>query len=216
MLPEMRFEYSEANSEHSAWLNYYAAKLRLYRELGVMKLDQDGRWIETSLDDLGVSVPLNGEGTEALPPMVPAELYEAALQREPEKGQARGLIASVLDRIGIRKITRPKHDHEVRQVSAELAALSPKSAESRASHAEPEQLPKSASSQPTIRETASRQSPTIQPIRHEQKPRRSASDSAESFKRPAASKRIANDTKRSKVSKVSLSTKGWVATKPEK
>ena len=204
------------NAFLAAWLNYYAAKLRLYRELGVMKLDQDGRWIETSLDDLGVTDPLNGEGTETLPPMVPADLYEAALQGESETGQTPGLIASVLNRIGIRKIARPKHDHEVRQVSAELTALSRKSTERRASNAEPEQLPNLASSQPTIRETASRQSPTIQPVRHEQKPRREASDAAESFKRPASSKRIAKDTKRSKVSNVSPSTNGWVATKPEK
>ena len=37
------------NSFLSAWLNYYAARLRLYRELGVMELDAAGAWIENPL-----------------------------------------------------------------------------------------------------------------------------------------------------------------------
>jgi hypothetical protein len=206
------------NAFLAAWLNYYAAKLRLYRELGVMRLDEDGRWIETSLDELGVSVPLNGEGTEALPPMVPPALYEAALQREMESeaDKAPGLIASVLDRIGIRKISRPQQDHEVRQVSAELTAPSPESVESRASNAEPEQLPISVSIQPTIRRPATRQSPMTQQTKREPEPRREASNSAGPFKQPATSNRSSNDRKRSKVSNDSPPSKGWVATKPEK
>lgn len=36
------------NAFLAAWLNYYAAKMRLARELGIMSLDADGRWIETS------------------------------------------------------------------------------------------------------------------------------------------------------------------------
>ncbi|HIE97348.1 MAG TPA: hypothetical protein EYG03_10520 [Planctomycetes bacterium] len=34
------------NSFLSAWLSYYSARMRLYRELGIMELDADGRWIE--------------------------------------------------------------------------------------------------------------------------------------------------------------------------
>ena len=34
------------NSFMGVWLNYYAAGMRLARELGIMKLDADGRWIE--------------------------------------------------------------------------------------------------------------------------------------------------------------------------
>lgn len=37
------------NSFLSAWLNYYAAKMRLYRELGVMTLNPQGEWIESPL-----------------------------------------------------------------------------------------------------------------------------------------------------------------------
>lgn len=33
----------------AAWLDHYAARLRLYRELGIMELDAEGRWIENPL-----------------------------------------------------------------------------------------------------------------------------------------------------------------------
>jgi outer membrane protein TolC len=208
------------NAFLAAWLNYYAARLRLYRELGIMKLDQDGRWIETSLDDLGVSAPLNGEGTETLPPMVPPNLYEAALQRESdsesETGRVPRLIANVLDRIEIRKIPKPQPVSRVRQVSAQIAAPSPKPSESRSPHAIPVPLPQSASNQATIRHAASQQSSTSQSIKRERKPRRETSNSAESFKGPATNKPSEKGRKRSKVSKDSPPTKGWVATKPEK
>ncbi|MBM79424.1 MAG: hypothetical protein CMJ78_02365 [Planctomycetaceae bacterium] len=38
------------NSFLAAWLRYYVARVRLYRELGVMELDIDGRWVENPLD----------------------------------------------------------------------------------------------------------------------------------------------------------------------
>lgn len=40
---------STQNSFLAAWLNYYASRLRLYRELGVMELDSEGNWIENPL-----------------------------------------------------------------------------------------------------------------------------------------------------------------------
>lgn len=52
-----------------AWLNYYAARMRLARELGVMTLDSDGAWIETpppgSRDDSATTVDdsTSGEGS---------------------------------------------------------------------------------------------------------------------------------------------------------
>jgi outer membrane protein TolC len=55
----------------AAWLNYYAERLRLYRELGVMQLDQEGRWMETSLPGTEEAVPRGlpaVPGMEALPP----------------------------------------------------------------------------------------------------------------------------------------------------
>ena len=34
------------NNFMGVWLNYYAARMRLARELGTMKIDQDGHWVE--------------------------------------------------------------------------------------------------------------------------------------------------------------------------
>lgn len=65
------------NSFLAAWLNYYAARVRLYRELGVMQLDPSGKWIENSVEfksDDDDSIPLIGD---PLPPEVPIELPEA-------------------------------------------------------------------------------------------------------------------------------------------
>ncbi|MEL6107680.1 MAG: TolC family protein [Planctomycetota bacterium] len=63
------------NSFLAAWLSYYAARLRLYRELGVMRLDPSGRWIEESLDFGGSDSLDNVEGDQ-LPPEVPIDLTE--------------------------------------------------------------------------------------------------------------------------------------------
>ena len=38
------------NAFLGAWLNYRAARMRLYRELGLMKLDPQGRWVEQPID----------------------------------------------------------------------------------------------------------------------------------------------------------------------
>jgi hypothetical protein len=35
----------------SVWLNYLAERMRLYRELGVMRLDDRGMWIDEPLED---------------------------------------------------------------------------------------------------------------------------------------------------------------------
>ncbi|MEZ6134238.1 MAG: TolC family protein [Pirellulaceae bacterium] len=64
------------NSFLAAWLNYYAARLRLYRELGIMQLDPSGRWIENSLDFAEPSVAIESDVVETLPPPVPVEVLE--------------------------------------------------------------------------------------------------------------------------------------------
>ena len=63
------------NSFLAAWLSYYAARLRLYRELGVMQLDPSGRWIEDSLE---FDAPSSSDQTDndELPPDVPIDLAE--------------------------------------------------------------------------------------------------------------------------------------------
>ncbi len=70
------------NSLLSAWLNYYAAKLRLYRELGIMVLDPDGRWIEYPIGGWqdGQATDGQGPGMEELPlpPMIEASWVDFA------------------------------------------------------------------------------------------------------------------------------------------
>lgn len=68
------------NSFLSVWLNYYAAKMRLARELGIMILDEDGAWIEVpppSSVEEGVVEEDVVDGIDAeteLPPPLPEEL----------------------------------------------------------------------------------------------------------------------------------------------
>jgi hypothetical protein len=63
------------NAFLGVWLSYYAAKMRLARELGIMSLDHEGRWIESPPP----STPLDavGEGIEELPPPVDSGMLEA-------------------------------------------------------------------------------------------------------------------------------------------
>ena len=61
------------NNFLSAWLSYYAARLRLYRELGVMAIDSDGNWIE---NELPTSSPKIEENTD--PPEIPTDWIEMA------------------------------------------------------------------------------------------------------------------------------------------
>ncbi|PHS17437.1 MAG: hypothetical protein COA78_03055 [Blastopirellula sp.] len=69
---------STQNSFLGAWLNYYATRLRLYRELGIMELDPEGRWIERSINYVEDGETIEGEGQEVLPlpPMVPTNWIE--------------------------------------------------------------------------------------------------------------------------------------------
>lgn len=66
------------NAFLGAWVSYYAAKMRLARELGVMALDPDGRWVETpppsSLD--GAINDDSGQNSEELPPPLLLEQIE--------------------------------------------------------------------------------------------------------------------------------------------
>ncbi len=67
------------NNFLAAWIRYYAARLRLYRELGIMALDPEGRWIEYPIG-AGVSAGGDERSTEELPlpPAVSAEWVEVA------------------------------------------------------------------------------------------------------------------------------------------
>jgi len=67
------------NNFMGVWLNYYAARMRLARELGTMKLDQDGHWIEyPDVDEPRIA--FNGNPMEdkasIMPPDIPGEWIE--------------------------------------------------------------------------------------------------------------------------------------------
>ena len=38
------------NAFLAAWVNFYATRMRLYRELGIMQLDPEGQWVEVPID----------------------------------------------------------------------------------------------------------------------------------------------------------------------
>ena len=69
------------NEFMSTWLDYYAAEMRLARDLGVMALDSQGRWLETPLPTSARGDPWDGDNPvpEELPlppPTVPPEWIE--------------------------------------------------------------------------------------------------------------------------------------------
>jgi len=68
------------NAFLSAWLNYYAAKMRLSRELGVMVLDYEGRWLEDPPPSSGLDEAWDSEDPDLevlpSPPPLPTEWVE--------------------------------------------------------------------------------------------------------------------------------------------
>jgi len=65
------------NNFMGVWLNFYAARMRLARELGTMKLDQDGHWMDRPVTNAGDAIA-SGTGTSPLPPTVLSEWIELA------------------------------------------------------------------------------------------------------------------------------------------
>ena len=60
------------NAFMSRWLNYYGTRMRLMRDLGIMELDEEGRWIDTPID-WSLYTP---EVLYQLPPELPQEWRE--------------------------------------------------------------------------------------------------------------------------------------------
>ena len=62
------------------WLGYYAARMRLARELGIMKLDNDGTWMDAPLPGSSRNQWLDGDTSApeelSVPPAVPIEWTE--------------------------------------------------------------------------------------------------------------------------------------------
>ena len=71
------------NNFMGVWLNYYAARMRLDRELGTMKLEPDGHWIEDP-DAPKPTIASLGSASEdeqsIMPPDIPGEWIELADQ----------------------------------------------------------------------------------------------------------------------------------------
>ena len=74
LLGAQRSLQSTQNNFLSDWLSYYADRMRLYRELGVMELDSNGRWIEQPIEphDSGSEVLEDNAEKNPLPPVIPA------------------------------------------------------------------------------------------------------------------------------------------------
>ena len=77
LLGAQRSFLTSQNSFLGAWLSFYATRMRLYRELGIMTLDSDGKWIQ-----FPITPPPGDEDADAaeesslpdLPPPIPLEL----------------------------------------------------------------------------------------------------------------------------------------------
>ncbi|MDG2223684.1 MAG: TolC family protein [Rubripirellula sp.] len=65
------------NSFLAAWLRYYASRLRLYRELGIMQLDSSGRLIESSVESFSTPQAMELEVIETLEPPIADGLLES-------------------------------------------------------------------------------------------------------------------------------------------
>ncbi len=74
------------NNFMSVWLNYYANRLRLLRDTGLMQLDENGNWIDVPLGDAKAA----SEEELAPPPPVPDEWIQQAFEAEEEKAPADG------------------------------------------------------------------------------------------------------------------------------
>ena len=81
------------NNFMGVWLNYYAARMRLSRELGTMKLDQDGGWMDHPVSNSRVANASDSEKSSLeellLPPSLPTEWFALAdrlpqIQQQPD------------------------------------------------------------------------------------------------------------------------------------
>jgi len=78
------------NNFLGVWLNHYAARMRLARELGHMMLDHDGSWIDHSIPNIGLDRSFDNNklvlNKQQLPPAIPGEWIDLTdrLPQEPE------------------------------------------------------------------------------------------------------------------------------------
>lgn len=70
------------NNFMSIWLNYYETRMQILREMGVMKIDPNGMWIDEPFDP--TAFPRASAGEYPIPPDLPQEWIEQA-QLTPEE-----------------------------------------------------------------------------------------------------------------------------------
>ena len=80
---------SSQNNFMSVWLNYHAGRMRLLRDLGIIRIDEEGLWVEESVQD-ALDAAMDGVPVE-LPPDVPEQWYRTLDSLpEPEDAEAGG------------------------------------------------------------------------------------------------------------------------------
>ena len=81
LLSAQRALQSTQDNFLSTWLTYYATRIRLYRELGIMLLGPDGRWMEHPIGGSEQDAPSSGGGPGLeelpLPPTTPTDEIDA-------------------------------------------------------------------------------------------------------------------------------------------
>jgi hypothetical protein len=78
LLTAMNDLQGSQNNFMSVWLNHYATRMILMRELGLMELDDQGIWIDVPLEEALLRV--EECFIEPLPPSIPQEWFEALEQ----------------------------------------------------------------------------------------------------------------------------------------
>lgn len=101
---------SSQNNFMSVWLNYHAGRMRLLRDLGIIRIDDEGLWIEESVQD-ALNSAMAGVPVE-MPPDVPDQWYET-LDNLPEpidansNGDAANITPHVEGRRAVPELKEP-------------------------------------------------------------------------------------------------------------
>ncbi len=68
------------NNFMSVWLQYYSNRMQLIRALGIMELDEQGRWVDRPLDEILANLQAEESDGDAepieLPPAIPGEYWQ--------------------------------------------------------------------------------------------------------------------------------------------
>ncbi len=94
---------SSQNNFMSVWLNYHAGRMRLLRDLGIIRIDDDGLWIEESVQD-ALNAAMAGVPVE-MPPDVPEQWYETLDNLpEPDAAEPDGDAANLTPHVEGRRV----------------------------------------------------------------------------------------------------------------